>query len=166
MNKDETKQGDAPAVAKNEVQITKMSVKGLGCNPGSLTRMCQIMGKAIGVKTGEDATGRVWSALIGDFRGVNLETGEVFRSGKLFLPSGIHEPIEAAVKGLGDKGGEGVVKFALELRTVKASNPIGYSYQAVTLLPITAETDSLADLIAAVPEVKLLAALAEPAKKK
>ena len=137
-----------------QVQITKMSVKGLGCNPGSLKPLCQILGKATGVKSGEDSTGRVWSALVGDFLGVNLEDHKQYRSGKLFLPSGIHETIESAVKSLPESGG--VVKFALELRSVKASNPIGYSYQAVSLIPIAAESDNLTDVINSVPVGKLL----------
>ena len=143
-----------------QVQITKMSVKGLGCNPGSLKPLCQILGKATGVKSGEDATGRVWSALVGDFLGVNLEDGKQYRSGKLFLPSGIHETIESAVKSLPEDGG--VVKFALELRSVKASNPIGYSYQAVSLIPTVAETDNLADVINSVPTGKLQLAAGAP----
>ena len=137
-----------------EVMIPKMSIKGIGCKPAGAPaatpkRLCVILGKASGIKTGEDNTGRIWSALTGMFLGKNLETDETFRSGKLFLPSGIHDAVEAAVKTLPPDGG--VVKFALELRSVEAKNPIGYSYQAVNLIPMEAETDELAELVALIP---------------
>lgn len=150
---------------QQEVMISKMSVKGLGCKPFAApketpARLCQIIGKASGLKTGEDTTGRVWSAITGEFRGVNLATGEIFRSGKLFLPGGIHEVVEGAVKSLPEDGG--VVKFAFEIRTVEAKNPIGYSYQAANLMPMESETDSLADVIAAIA-APAVAAIAAPA---
>lgn len=144
--------------------ISKMSVKGIGCKPKGEeepTRLCIILGKATGIKTGEDNTGRVWKALSGTFRGTNLATNEVFRSGKLFLPSGIHEAVESAVMQLPEQGG--VVKFAMELRSVSAKNPIGYSYQAVNLMPIESETDELSDLITLAANVPQLAAPATAA---
>lgn len=139
---------------QSEPLITKMSVKGIGCKPtGGLPSddtkpnpLCIIMGKATGIKIGEGNDGRVWSALIGAFRGVNLATSAAVRSGKLFLPAGIHDAVEGAVKSLPADGG--VVKFAMRIESVKAGNPIGYSYQAVNLMPIEAESDELADLIA------------------
>lgn len=142
------------AEKREEAIITKMSIKGIGCKPtGGLPSddskpnpLCVIAGKANGIKMGEDQTGRVWSALIGNFYGKNLATGETFRSGKLFLPSGIHETVENAVKQLPESGGQ--VKFAMRFQSVKASNPIGYSYQAVNLMEMEAETDELGDLIA------------------
>ena len=136
--------------------ISKMSVKALGCNPRVAASkeendttpvvLCTIFGMANAVKSGEDNTGKMWTALSGQFEGVNLQSGngETFQSGKLFLPSGIQEVIEAAVKELGESGGESVA-FALEIRAVRSSNPIGYSYQAASLVPAKA-SDALATL--------------------
>jgi hypothetical protein len=146
------KSGELSMADQTEVvTLTKMSIKTLNCNPrkaaalpeGSkeAVRLCVIGGKADGVKVGEDSTGRPWSALTGSFEGVNLETGEVFGSGKLFLPSGIQESVESVVKHNEGKA----VSFALELRAVKASNPIGYSYQAVSLMPAAA-VDELSEI--------------------
>jgi hypothetical protein len=150
------------------VGLSKMSIKALGCNPklaGALpegskevVRLCVIGGKASGVKHGEDLQGRTWTALIGTFEGVNIENGETFQSGKLFLPSGIQESVEAAVA----KADGNDVSFAFELRAVKANNPIGYSYQAVSLMP-PAEVDTLSDVRATF--VKALAPAAVPAKQ-
>ena len=131
--------------------VGKMSVKALGCKPKKVSdenpkiALCQIFGKADGVKVGEDASGKVWEALTGSFGGINLESGEEFRSGKLFLPPGIHEVIESAVKQLGENPDGLAVKFAIEIYVVVASNPIGYSYQAKNL--IKAETtDELTEI--------------------
>jgi hypothetical protein len=129
----------------SETYISKMSVKGLGCNPRQAAaqkegeekpvKLCLIYGKASGLKHGEDKSGSIWTALSGDFKGVNLENNQEFRSGKLFLPGGIQDTIEAPLLVAENDGGKSVViEFALEIRAVKASNPIGYSYQAVSLI--------------------------------
>ena len=138
---------------KEEAIISKMSIKGIGCKPtggdpkdaSKPNVLCVIAGKANGIKMGEDTNGRVWSALTGTFWGRNLATDETFRSGKLFLPSGIHETVEAAIKSLPEGGGQ--VKFAMKFQSVEAKNPIGYSYQAINLMPMETETDELGDLI-------------------
>jgi hypothetical protein len=136
---------EAP-VEKEIIGLTKMSVNTI-CGKRSMGKICVILGKATGANQGEDANGHVWSALLGTFQGTNLQTGETFRSGKLFLPSGIHEPIEAAVGQLKEGGS---VNFAIEFRRVEAENPIGYSYQAVNLLPVETQEDALGDLLSAV----------------
>jgi hypothetical protein len=138
---------EASPKTREVIGLTKMSVNAI-CGKAGRGRICVIAGKATGIKTGEDADGKIWSALIGTFQGTDLKTGETYRSGKLFLPSGIHEPIEAAVKQIGDSGG--TVNFAVEFRRVEASNPIGYSYQAVNLLPMESQQDVLSDLLGAI----------------
>lgn len=138
--------------------VARLSVKACGCKPEGTDkpkRLCLIYGVASGFKSGEDNKGQLWSAITGSFEGVNIETGDVYRSGKLFLPNGIQEVVEAALKGTGDNGS---IKFGLELRSVKASNPIGYSYQAVPLVKPSAD-DPLAEMRAGIAEktgVKML----------
>src|SRR5258708_5510817 len=141
--------------------LTKMSVKGLGCKPGLAVEgkpaiLCTIYGKADGIKVGESQDGRIWQALTGSFAAINLQSGEEFRSGKLFLPSGIHETIENAVKALGDNPGGLSVKFALEIRSVEAKNPIGYSYQAKNLFAAET-TDELSEIKKAIASATMLA---------
>ena len=125
--------------------LPKLSLKGMGCEPRAAAtsetpvELATIFGVATKIKMGEDGKGDVWTALIGQFEGVNLQTGEVFQSGKLFLPSGIQELIEEAI------GNNEGVEFAFKILSVKASNPIGYSYQAETLTP-PKEKDNLSHL--------------------
>jgi hypothetical protein len=125
--------------------VSKMSLKGMGCRPRGgeeAVVLARVGGKASGILAGEDRTGRMYSALTGQFYGINMETGETFASGKLFLPSGIHEQVEARVKELAEGG---VVMFGLEIRCVAAANPVGYTYQAVSILPV-AEHDNLSEI--------------------
>lgn len=124
--------------------ITKMAVKTLECKPanraedGNPLALCRIFGIATDVKSGENKDGTMYEALLGNFQGVNLENKKVFRSAKLFLPSGIHESVTGAVKEQSKRDDFQGVRFALEISSVKASNPIGYSYQAKNLIPATA----------------------------
>ena len=161
-------------VAGEAVGVTKMSVNQI-CGKRVMGDICVILGKANGIKTGEDANGTPWTAITGVFEGTNLQTGAKYRSGKLFLPAGSQEAVEAAVKslpGFADGKTVGAVKFSIGFRRVEAENPIGYSYETVNLLPVETQTDDLADLIAAsrekvpslaAPPVKQIAAPEMPA---
>jgi hypothetical protein len=127
--------------------ISKLSVKTAGCNPRRAALlendsvalpMVRIFGFASGVKTVEDrTTGNVHEAIIGNFEAHNLApadvkgSGDRYRSGVLYLPKGIHESLVDAVK-TKPEGSESIA-FDLEVRAVKATNPIGYSYEAVSM---------------------------------
>lgn len=71
--------------------VKKLSVKSiLGKKPkppeeGKTEWLCQIVGVATGVKTGNSNFGD-WTALTGSFQGSNMETGVITRSGVCFLP--------------------------------------------------------------------------------
>lgn len=145
--------------AKEITYISKLSVKTLGCNPKVAAAQKQGQEKPLplahiyGMASGTfayDVNGTVGVGLTGEFEGTNLEDGSIYRSGKLFLPKGIQEVIESAVKKLGD--GESV-SFALEIRAVKASNPIGYSYEARNLMA-TQSVDPLSEMRKALPAHK------------
>lgn len=131
-----------------------------------------IFGVAQGVKakTLPDRKGdpQVYEMIVGDFEGIPSEPVETdydgekvivdaFRSGVLYLPSGIHDRLAAALKGDDAQP----VKFAIEIYTVKASNPAGYSYEARALTE-TQVSDPLAEMRAQLQgKVK---ALPKPAK--
>ena len=128
--------------------LTKLTLKGIGCNPriaateNKKVALARIYGVATGIKTKVDPKGDVFEAIEGSFEAVNLKTGEVYRSGLLFLPGGIHETLTGSLK----KGGDGAtIRFGLEVSAIPASNPIGYSYSARSLIP-DAGDDLLADM--------------------
>jgi hypothetical protein len=78
---------------------------------------------------------------VGSFEAINMQDGEVYRSGKLFLPKGISELVETAV----NKNPNESIEFAFEVRSIKATNPAGYSYK-VLALKSPEKTDELAAL--------------------
>lgn len=103
-----------------------------------------VIGYARGIKEVTDKVrGDVFHALVGEFEAQNLETGEFYRSGVLYLPAGIHDMLESSVKKL--EGETDFVSFALQILAVKASNPAGYSYEAKSLMPAKA-VDPLEEL--------------------
>lgn len=124
--------------------IGKLTLKGMGCKPQKVTALegergkmalAHIIGKAQEVRYQDDksGSGTIHTFFVGNFEGVNLETGDVYHSGKLFLPRGISELVEAAIKEAQKTDKNASVSFAFELRSVKANNPIGYSYEARAL---------------------------------
>lgn len=54
-------------------------------NPGGVMPVCMLYGQATGMKGGVSEYGE-FVRFLGNFRGVNAETGEVFHSGSLILP--------------------------------------------------------------------------------
>lgn len=129
--------------------VGKLTIKATGANPkliaavpegiNTLT-LCRIFGMADGVKQKEDPiSGKTYFPLVGRFEG-RTPDGKVTRSGVLYLPSGIHETYEGAVRKLEE--GE-TLNFAIEIRAVKSSNPAGYSYEAIDLMP-PSESDPMA----------------------
>lgn len=122
--------------------ISKISMRTIKALPARLaseegTPIAVIFGMASGIKEVVDKVrGDVYHALTGQFEAQNLDTGDVFQSGQLYLPTGIHETVEASVRKLESEND--YVTFALQIRSVKATNPAGYSYQAVNLMPAKA----------------------------
>jgi hypothetical protein len=179
MAKDETKETKDVIVSEDsEAYVGKLSIKALGCDP-RLPRdvkqqlLCRIWGKAGSLKVGENrTTGDVWTALQGRFEGVNVQEGsddygKQLASGKLFLPGGIQDTIEAALHEIENTSGgteSAAIIFALEIYSVTANNPIGYSYLAKNLVP-NQKQDELAELRKAV-ETKAGKVKALPAPKK
>lgn len=131
--------------------VGKLTVKSAGVSPKKLAAdekmetlsLCKIYGIADGIKVIEDARdGRIFYPLTGRFQAIHSGNGTITRSGILYLPTGIHESYESAVRKL-EEGDS--LTFALEIRAVKASNAAGYSYEAVDLMPAT-ESNPLDDL--------------------
>lgn len=137
--------------------ISKITIASIGCNPGAVKTLkpeelskegdlplARLYGKLAKVKYEEskEKDGNMYAAFLGNFEAVNMQTGEVFKSGKMYLPKGISELVENGVKNA-PEGSQ--VGFAFEVRSQKANNPIGYSYRVLALKSPEA-TDELKDL--------------------
>lgn len=133
----------------NIVIVSKLSMATIKAQPAKYATdegapIAVVYGQATGIKEVVDKVrGDVYHALVGQFEAQNLNTGEVFRSGQLYLPTGIHEMVEDAVKKL--EGDTDFVTFALQIRALKAANKSGYSYEAQSLMKAT-QVDPLDDL--------------------
>ena len=122
-------------MAKDEYEgstvVAKLTVKTMGCVgvrakvEGKSVILCRIGGFCKGTVVKTDQQGNAIDALVGDFVGVNVETGEVFTSGVCYLPAGMQEQVLSGIKTVGEGG---AIRFALEISAKPDSNKAGYTY--------------------------------------
>lgn len=157
------------AKAKTQIKlVSKLSMKSIFGNPrtalpandketsGPLVR---IVGTVGSVKSGESNFGE-WLAFIGQFQAVNLKTNEVFRSGKMFLPTVAQDMLLGAVQSVDSSG----VEFAFDIGIMRDDEAqVGYQYVVVPLLEVS-EADPCARLLAQVGGAPQLEAPKEPEK--
>lgn len=101
----------------------------------------RLFGMAAGIKIVKAANGDTFEAITGSFEAHNAETGEVFQSGILYLPSGLHERVVEPLKNDPDS----TIEFGIEISAYPAGNPQGYSWKAKPLFKASA-ADPLAQL--------------------
>lgn len=135
--------------------IPKMSVQTMRCRPKEIKDenrhreiLCTIAGTALYRDyTVDKVKGETWEFIVGEFIGISARTGKEYRSGKLFLPSGIHETVSQKVPSrteAEDPAKRVKVDFAFQVSAVKANNPAGYSYEANPLITPTESEDPMA----------------------
>lgn len=101
-------------------------------------------GIATSVKTGSTNFGE-WTALIGQFRAVRLDNGDVFESGKMLLPDIARDAIVGRLGATADTKG---IEFAFTIgikRDTAKNSARGYVYTAKPMIEIT-EADPIAKL--------------------
>lgn len=143
-------------MAEKEVAVVgKLTIKNLKCNPSKVQDlpegenklpMAVLFGKASDVKYSEDRDMGVMHAYFaGTFEGLNLVDKTTVISNKLTLPKSLSDAVEKAIKELQAKDEGGSIAFAFELIAVKATNQVGYVYEAIALRKPEA-TDELGEL--------------------
>ncbi len=140
----------------NIAMIKKLSTKNIigkkvRLNEGEEKRdLYQVAGVASGFKSGESDFG-MWEALTGNFAAQNMETGEQFRSGVLYLPAVALDPVIGQLN-----AGAQAVEFAFIIGVVADdSTAVGYTYVATPLVEPD-ENDPLEQLMGNFAEVKAL----------
>jgi hypothetical protein len=123
--------------------ISKITMATIGCKPALVTTLpegqnelpiARLYGKLSDVRYQDDkAKGQIYTYFIGTFEAINMQDGDVYRSGKMFLPKGISELVEDATKKAREKDPKASIAFAFEVRAIKANNPIKYSYKVLAL---------------------------------
>lgn len=125
--------------------ISKLTVKTMKAQPArhsvkAETMVATIYGRCTDKKVGTSDHGE-YIRFLGEFEGVNADTGAVFRSGELIVPKTLESLLNGAVDGEGS-----TVDFAVEIWVEPNEASItGYSY---TIKPLVkpAESDALAEL--------------------
>lgn len=139
--------------------VSKLTLKTIGAQPKphsvkENTALASIYGRVRGKKVGQSTFGD-FIKFEGEFEGVNLATGEVFRSGALILPKVLESLLAGAVDG------ENTVDFAVEVWAKPSEKGnTGYEYGIKPLIE-PAASDELAQLRQTVKA----AALPAPAKE-
>ncbi len=142
----------------NTTLVSKLTLKAIGAQPkrGSFgteedqkpaKTLARIFGRALKWDTVTTQLGESYR-FHGVFEGINMETGEVFKSGKVFLPGVVASILAAEI----DNADGRDIDFAYEIGGRWANGDFGYEY---TVKPIieTATADPLAALRNMLPEV-------------
>jgi len=177
--------------------ISAFKIRAIGCNPDAVAAkeqgdftplvLATVMGVVDSLEFGKNDDGSVYVGLCGQFRAENIQEGstkkgEVFESGRCFLPPGPHERVLAEVRALGlSREGDGSeltdskkkfvayvkdgkkLEFAYLLSCKKDGNKRGMTYVCNPLIePVS--NSPLDNLMANARErVKLISAPAAPA---
>lgn len=148
--------------------LGKISTGALKCNGARAKTeekdivVYSVSGKVSGIVNKEGQNGDMTTGLTGEFYAVKPEEPNViYRSGILYLPSGISESFISAVIGEGtidDKGNPiyNRFKMAVEVTATPANNQSGYTYTAKPLMEVKPDEDTneLIDLLAPPEDVK------------
>lgn len=111
----------------------------------STTILATIYGRCTDKKVGTTDYGP-FVRFLGEFEGVNADTGAVFRSGELIVPRTLESLLDGAVSVATENDASGAVEFAVEIWVDKDESSItGYTYQIKPLIK-PAESDALTNL--------------------
>lgn len=109
---------------------------------GESVKLMRVIGQCTGMKTGESQFGP-WIAFTGSFQAIKMETGEIFRSGKIFLPEVAEQLLAPLVMEADGKA----VEFAFDIEAKRDDSlAIGYIYEVTPLLEV-AESDPMKALM-------------------
>lgn len=133
-----------------EAIIGKITMANIKTDPSAVKKMdgdgaecplARIYGTLDDVREQFDKNAGVsYTYFAGSFEAINMQDGDVYKSGKLFLPKGISELVESTIQQIkkdlpADKKTDSVaLDFAFEVRSIKAKNPAGYTYKVYPLV--------------------------------
>lgn len=107
--------------------------------------LARIMGEATDIKSSRNG-----ETILGDFRAVNLETGEEFKSSVVYLPRGLHEKVIVAMDKDEKSGTVNHVRFAFDIWAEPEINRESYNIGFKDLLENPEKPDPLAAFMAGV----------------
>lgn len=122
-------------------------------------KIIRVIGLASGIKTGETSFG-AFVAFTGNFKAINLDTNEEFRSGKVFLPNIAQNLLEGALA----QTESDAVEFAFDIGVKPVQDRQGKDSYEYTVTPLMAAQDN--DPLAALEGKLNLSALENKADDK
>lgn len=129
--------------------LSKITVKAIGCDPKAcikaektidLAKIYGVVNESKPVDGMKD--GKLSYQFFGNFEAINLQTGEVFQSTKLFLPKVVEDLLETTLRPTGKEKLESV-RFAFQIAATPGESPVGYIFKAANLMKLQ-ENDPLA----------------------
>lgn len=132
--------------------LSKLSLKGMKAQPpkhslkeGEAFPIATFIGTARAHETVDSPYGDS-TRILGNFEGINLRTGEVFRANKAFLPEVIESILVEGIDTLDPDDPKASIEFALEIGVQHSEKGnMGYAYTVKPLVPLK-ENDSLGHL--------------------
>jgi hypothetical protein len=119
--------------------VTKISVAkvcGKLKKPSEKTYIMQVFGIANGIKEGTSTYGE-YQGLVGQFRAINIHTGDMFQGGECYLPNIALNLVLGALNDVNKS-----VEFAFNIGIYPAENAFGYEYCCDPLMAAS-ESDPL-----------------------
>jgi len=101
---------------------------------GGKMPLIRVIGAAVGTKTGNSSYGD-WTALLGQFKAINLDTGEQSEAATLFLPDVALVPIQVALSGPDSRSVEFAIDIFATLRKDGKPGGVPYTFEWSPLLP-------------------------------
>jgi hypothetical protein len=129
-----------------EVELaSRLTLKDLECDPSEVLKLPEgktklAIARMYGIcrRVGfqeDDRTNATYVFFVGDFEGINLQTGFTLQSSKLYLPEGSSQSLESIVHQVQQRRKGAAVQFAFEIRTVKNSDSrTGYTYETSAIM--------------------------------
>jgi hypothetical protein len=148
------KQREKNTVAKNDpVELkSRLTLKEMGCDASRVLDMAQSPGNranqglklrlahiyGVATKCGvqiDQRNNSEYVYFLGNFEGVNLDTGEVSQASKLYLPPGASETLEVMLNRVQERRKGASVNFAFEIVAAPSEDArCGYAYETRTIL--------------------------------
>ena len=114
--------------------------------------------RLVGVARGsENITSQYGDSIkfLGDFRAVNLETGEIFNAGQAFLPNIAETYLYNVLENVRHVDGFSGLELAFDIGVKPASTPMGYEYTVKPLIEPATKDDHLSNLLDSLPPLAL-----------
>jgi len=156
------------SAVKEAIFVSKISAKkiGLGMDEirdavkstkkGAAVKLFTVYGLISACKHGDGDNGP-WTKFSGQFEAMHSASGDVYRSGSMFLPDQVTPILEGKLLAASKAEGFMGMQVAFEIGAIKSEVAVGYEFTVKDLMPATKDTDPLIAMREQVAQGKLAA---------